>query len=301
MISCLKKFAGRIYGISLILVVLPGCHARELPGSGTDPLRFSAYWYQGKAEVSSYALTQARYGQAHDGKAVLIFVTEDLDTKTQVKLDPCAARSAKPVKVMKLNTLREFVTGLYDYRMMSSVFTPVRITDEPHSLKVVTSTQDWCGQTFLQANWKGNRYDLNGFSYFENEGDTQGRLKAAWLEDEVWTRIRIDPSSLPQKEIEITPGFVQARLEHRAPAVEKAYGALMDKDSSRIYTLRYSSIARELEIEFEKAFPHRILRWRETDNGQSTSAVLINTLVTAYWMQNTAADEVWRDRLNLVR
>ncbi|MDP7238046.1 MAG: hypothetical protein QGI34_15090, partial [Candidatus Latescibacteria bacterium] len=41
------------------------------------PASFGDYWYQGKAEITSYTLKQARYGEIHDGHVVLIFVTED--------------------------------------------------------------------------------------------------------------------------------------------------------------------------------------------------------------------------------
>ncbi|MEM1407815.1 MAG: septum formation inhibitor Maf, partial [Bacteroidota bacterium] len=37
---------------------------------------FNNYWYAGKAEITSYELKQSRYGEVHDGEAVLIFVTE---------------------------------------------------------------------------------------------------------------------------------------------------------------------------------------------------------------------------------
>ena len=48
---------------------------------------FKNYWYQGKAEVASYKLEQARYGEMRDGHAVLVFVTEDFSKSKQVKLD----------------------------------------------------------------------------------------------------------------------------------------------------------------------------------------------------------------------
>ncbi len=49
----------------------------------TDKL--SDYWYQGKAEITSYTLLQNRYKDVHPGSAVLVFVTEDFLTDKQVK------------------------------------------------------------------------------------------------------------------------------------------------------------------------------------------------------------------------
>ena len=50
------------------------------------------YWYQGKAEISRFELQQSRYGEVHQGDAVMIFVTEDFRTDIQVKLE------MKPIK-----------------------------------------------------------------------------------------------------------------------------------------------------------------------------------------------------------
>jgi hypothetical protein len=229
----------------------------------------------------------------------MVFVTEDLSRKKQVKLDDPAGNRADPVKVLKLNQTRAFVTGIYAYNTMTSVFTPVDTEADPHSLKVTTGVQDWCGQTFLQANWKGNRYDVVGYSYFEGEGDISLRLHAAWLEDELWNRIRIDPASLPEGRIEIVPAFLHARFAHEASTVQAANASRMHTDSTTTYVVAYSEIPRRLEITFERSFPHRILAWRESVDKEVTEAELINTLVTPYWTQNRPEDELLRDRLRL--
>ena len=39
------------------------------------------YWYNSEAEITSYNLKQARYGEIHEGKAALIFVTEPFSKK----------------------------------------------------------------------------------------------------------------------------------------------------------------------------------------------------------------------------
>jgi alkaline phosphatase len=47
--------------------------------------------------------------------------------------------------VLKLNMTREFVTGVYPYNTMLSVFTPVEV--EARSPKLTASVTEWCGQT----------------------------------------------------------------------------------------------------------------------------------------------------------
>ena len=111
---------------------------------------FQSYWYQGLAELSRYELTQSRYGELHEGEAVLIFVTEDFLTDLQVKHEYGPATNA--VSVLKLNAYRRFYTGLYPYNVMTSVFTPV---DGSPTLKVANSVHEWCGISYMQINSAG--------------------------------------------------------------------------------------------------------------------------------------------------
>ena len=95
------------------------------------PPAFGSYWFQGKAELTSYTLSQARYGELHPGEAVLIFVTEDFSRKKQVKLDDPAAAGADKVPVLKLNFEKKFGTGIYPYSLLTSVFLPLDAARDP--------------------------------------------------------------------------------------------------------------------------------------------------------------------------
>ena len=106
---------------------------------------FKTYWYQGKAELTRYVLSQARYGDLHGGEAVLIFVTEDFLPKVQVKQERGDAPDA--LSVLKLNAYRRFYTGIYPYTIMTSSFTPV-VPPRAPVLKVSTTVQEWCGQAY---------------------------------------------------------------------------------------------------------------------------------------------------------
>jgi len=63
---------------------------------------FKKYWYAGNAEISSYELEQARYGEIRKGKAVLVYVTEDFLPKEQVKAD---YQNPENIPVLKLKNL----------------------------------------------------------------------------------------------------------------------------------------------------------------------------------------------------
>ncbi|MEL6639199.1 MAG: septum formation inhibitor Maf, partial [Bacteroidota bacterium] len=114
--------------------------------------QFDEYWYRGEAELNSYRLEQARYGEIHEGEAVLVFVTEPFSRTKQVKLDDPGLTPQDRVSVMKLNLTKKFYTGVYPYSIMQSTFTPIDWETFPNSLKVSTSTQEWCGHTFTQLN-----------------------------------------------------------------------------------------------------------------------------------------------------
>lgn len=268
---------------------------------------FKSYWYQGKSEVSHYQLTQARYGELRDSsQAILIFVTEDFLTDKQVKSD----NAGKGTSVLKLNFIKRFVTGIYDYSMMTSVFTPVNREEFPNTMKITSSSQDWCGQTFMQMNFKNNQYHISSLSYFESEGDENITLDKTLLEDEIWSLIRISPENLPQEKIKIIPGTIQSRLRHKKLSVEDAVASIETvKGNEKIncYTVSYPESERVLKIFYEKEFPYMIIGWEETykdgfgDKAKvlTTKATLKKSVLTDYWTKNSIADSLSRKQLGL--
>lgn len=279
--------------------------ANSTNAADTPSAEFRAYWFAGKAELSSYTLDQVQYGRSNPGEAVLIFVTEDFRTDQQVKLE--SGDRSKATTVLKLNAVRKFVTGIYDYSVMTSVFMPVETRLFPHALKVTTSVQEWCGQTCQQLNLRGRQYRVMGHSYFEKEADDESSFDRAWLEDELWTRLRLDPESLPIGAMEVVPSLLFSRLKHQNLKPQPARAALTDTTfqglNVRVYTLDYPALARSVRLFFERPFPHQIIGWEETSfaDGKTltTRAVRKNTLKIDYWNHNHSADQVLRDSLAL--
>ena len=75
-------------GIGLGLVGCGGgVQAAEFADVSQSPEGFWDHWGDGQAEIAGYALTQPRYGQLRNGRAVHISVTEDFTRKTRVKSD----------------------------------------------------------------------------------------------------------------------------------------------------------------------------------------------------------------------
>ncbi len=284
------------------------------------PPGFGAYWFQGKAELTSYDLTQARYGELHRGEAVLVFVTEDISRKKQVKLDKPAAAGTDRLPVLKLNFNKKFNTGVYPYSILTSTFTPLDLAADPRSPKVSMSMQEWCGHVFTQLNLGSKGYTVSQKSYFESEGDTESSLEAALLEDELWNRIRLNPAGLPTGAIRLVPGTAYCRMQHLPLRPEAATASLhtalpsasaAGAAPSQAYTVAYAGPKQHtLNIYFEQAFPHRILGWGETylDGPGVAQPRLLTTRATRrrsilldYWRTHNNADAAWRDSLGLPR
>lgn len=266
------------------------------------PEAFNDYWFSGEAELTRYALSQSRYGEIHEGDAVLIFVTEDFRTDRQVKYEGGSREGVAPI--LKLNFTRKFITGIYPYSMMTSVFSPVNY-NQP-TLKTSTTSQEWCGHTFDQLNYRNGGYEGQLRSYFQEEGDREYELPAAVLEDGLWTTLRLNPEALPTGEIEVIPSATFLRLRHLEHQVMKATATLSEVENAELsdqplrqYRLAYQGIPRVLEITFERAFPHTIVAWSEQDQSLTTRAVRTHSIKSPYWSKNGNQDRALRKELGL--
>ena len=298
------------FAMLILLLVACGSSPEEIRDAiPADPGQFSGYWYQGKAEITRYVLKQARYGEIHEGDAVLIFVTEDLLEDLQVKRDH-GNKKADPV--LKLNFTKVFDTGLYPYSLMTSTFSKVGF-DEVSTPKVSFSGQEWCGHVYSQLNRRGNGYEGTIHSYFQDEADQTIEIDDVLLEDAIWTTIRIAPDKLPLGNLKILASLEHSRLRHHPIQPEKAKATIdvvkdkrFSKDQLHVYTLEYQS-GRSLSIYFEQAPPHRIKGWEETvmsgfgDNAKrlSTVATMTHSIFEPYWQMNSKSHSKEKTRLGL--
>ena len=265
-----------------------------------DPKRdlnqqFKQYWYDGQAEITSFKLKQSRYGELREGTAVLVYVTEDFLPDEQVKAN---MQNENTVPVLKLNTTKKFLTGIYPYSIMSSTFYP--LANKSHAIKVVNSSQEWCGQMYAQLNNRDG-FTVTAHDYFEGGADQDFRLSESILEDELWTQLRTAPSELPTGSQKVIPSLEYLRLNHKKI---KAYEAEITKTDSA-YRIKYSELNRTLNIDFEPNFPFKINGWQETvpvgSSGkiQTSTAVKIKTLKTPYWKRTTEKYRALRDSLKI--
>ena len=262
---------------------------------------FKKYWYSGKAEITSYELKQARYGEIREGKSVLIFVTEPFLPGKQVKAD---RNNPENISVLKLNATKKYLTGIYPYSIMSSTFYPVG--DNQHAIKTALSVQEWCGQVYSQLNNR-EQFEFTSHSYFESEADENLKLDKALLENEIWNKIRINPDNLPLGEIEIIPSLEFFRMKHQDIKAFKAIASIEVNNGMRSYFINYQDIERKLTIDFSDSFPHEIESWSEEfksgfgPNAQvmTSTGKKLKRIKTAYWGQNSNEYVHLRDSLGL--
>ena len=271
---------------------------QNLSSSSSIPLNndFKNYWFDGLAEISTYALEQSRYGSPRMGSAVLIYVTEDFLPNAQVKADQ---KSKSTNTILKLNRTKNFLTGIYPYSIMTSVFS--KLGQIRPLVKTTTSIQEWCGHTYLQLNRRGG-LDVKRHSYFEGEADRNLQFKDALTEEEIWTWIRTQPELLPIGDFKILPAFEFLQLKHKPLKLYDVKTTIDYNDSLNTYHMTYPELFRKLSIKFSTKAPFRILGWVERNlksTDQKTIAQIINTVKLPYWKLNKLGDESFRDSLGL--
>ncbi|PIB27918.1 septum formation inhibitor Maf [Maribacter sp. 4G9] len=265
------------------------------------PQEFKEYWYSGTAEITSYELEQARYGELRTGKAVMIYVTEPFEKDKQIKADN---PSPNNVPVLKLNASKKYLTGIYPYSIMTSSFYPVY--DNQHALKVTFSAQEWCGHVYAQINNK-EEFQVTSHSYFESEGDQEFNLKKTILENELWNKLKISPENLPQGKLQIVPSLEFIRLRHKELKAYDAEATLTNSEGLYTYEIKYPELERTLSITFQNSFPYSIEGWTETmksgfgpdAQALKSTARKIKSINTPYWQQNANKDIYLRDSLGL--
>ncbi len=270
----------------------------------TDKAILPPYWYQGKAEVNSFDLQQERYGSIRTGHAILIYVTEDFLTDKQVKNE--ANVNTSSTLVLKHNLIRRFTTGLYDYSLMSSVFSPLTNISRPNALKISTTLQDWCGTSSVQLNKKSDMWNVSLRSYFEKENDQDFSIDNAYSEDELMNLIRMAPEKLPTGIVDVVPMMQAALMQHWPIKAYKVKASITDYSNTefvgknlRSYTLTFSGLSRMVSYIFESESPYRIVGWSETTNGKdgkplTTTAKLHNTSMEEYWKENKPENDKMR-------
>ena len=278
-----------------------------------DENLFWKQWGDGQAEVSAYDLAMPRYKELRRGVAVSIFVTESFSNTLRVKADPGKHPASDIVPVMKLNLMKDFQTGIYDYHDMLSAFgalAPANGLAAGVLTKTVYSRQEWCGSTFNMALLDKSRVKIATHSYFDGEGDQQRELAMqpnAMTEDGLWFWARgwAQPVLGPG-EVKAVPMLTSAEPGQgmlqwtnvqlkRAPLTKKIAvdGQTLDAD---LYTAQVMNGVRK-DFYVERGGQRRILRW---DFSTGERGQLIKSARLKYWELNGKGGEAALKQLGVL-
>lgn len=259
-------------------------------------------YFSGQAEICTYEVSKARYNNNHPGEAVLVYVTEQFNADKQVKSDNPQPKVS--YTVLKLNYLLRFSTGIYDYSMFTSVFTPAYLDEINYPVKMTNSSQDWCGQSFMQVNQKED-YHIQLRSYFESEGDVDSHIAKVYSEDNFLTMVRIAPESLPTGDVEVLPSLNYLRTAHIETKPYAAIAKLEKNESEWVYSYEIPTLKRSVKLCIDPSSNYRITSWTENypivfdGEMRTTTYTLKAVTVSKYWEKNNLEDTPLRDSLNL--
>ena len=288
----------------IITTFLISCTSAAQNSNLTVSQQMKDYYADGKAEINVYELSQERYGEIRSGTQVQIYVAEDFLLDKQVKNESYSSKNS--TWVLKRIETRDFITGIYPYHMFSSSFTAFNQDRHPRTLKIAASSQEWCGTSYAQLNYSQNAYDYQLHSYFENEVDTEARIKNAISEEEIFTKLKMNPDLLPNGEFNLIPSQITSRFLHLYPGSFKS-SARKEEYTGEAYKaaivliIDTPELSRSLRIIFENKMPYTILEWTETYSNKNsiTSARLVKQAKESYWQQNSVSDEFRRKDLGL--
>jgi hypothetical protein len=279
------------------------------PASAQD---FWKHWGDGRAELNGYSLVQPRYGAPRKGTAVYVFVTEDFSDSLRVKADPGKHPAADVYPVMKLNAVRDFQTGVYDYNVMTSTF--LRVARGWPLEKVSFSSQEWCGHVWHQLVPRAGRLEGLFHSYFDGEADGTDALEmpaGGVLEDALpilvrgWNGAILDPGQ--GRTVPFLPSLLSARLLHRPLAwtratITRSASTTRVKVPAGAFEVSVYEVAieggRNLSFAVEASPPFRLVRQTGADGEQLQ---LEGSTRLSYWQLNKPGDERHLKELGLGR
>lgn len=270
--------------------------------------RFWDHWGDGRAELSGYRLKTPRYGEVRDGRATLVVVTENFTDGQRVKSD---GRDPDAYPVLKLNTVRDFQTGIYDYNVMTSTFHRLDSAGSVgRPVKVSMSMQEWCGHVYEQVLPYSDRTEWTSHSYFDGEADRLADLGVradGMYEDALPVVVRglLGPLVKPGSTVTypVLPTLESGRKRHVAPTWDTLTLSMAEDPEpvtvpAGTFTVRAvtSRVGRGPTTTWfvEQDWPHRLVRWSSTDGEE---AELLGTERLPYWERHNNGDEALLDKL----
>jgi hypothetical protein len=318
------KFAPASTWFRILALAVIGAAAATGSAHAATPAAttFESHWEDGKAELNGYRYSVTRYGTPRRGTAIMVYVTEPFSTTKIVKVNDPKKAPGDTYEALKLNFIRDFQTGIYDYNTMVSVFVRTR---DFSPVKTTFSAAEWCGHVFEELIYEPHHIADRYTSYFEDESSIQRirRFDDEVAEENLYVLLRglrgdyLKPGE--RRRVHFLPGAFYRRLTHQ-PFVWSS--ALIERDrasqqvsvpagrfEASLYVVRVDG-GREGRFWVESAYPHRIVRWAWTSTAApkgkgwspseaTDSGELAGSARLAYWTLHDPGDEKYLQVLGL--
>jgi hypothetical protein len=236
-------------------------------------------------------------------------VTEDFTRAGRVKTD---GGHHDEFPVVKLNAVRDWQTGVYDYNVMTSTFLPLDgSVRRGIPTKVSFSSQEWCGHIWEQMRIDGSAAGRTSHSYFDGEADhfeTLAIPDGGTFADAMPLLVRGLVGELLQPGEQVEVPWLRSAMNRHLNHENTLWGLALLSRSTETTELRVP--AGDFLVEtwtatdatgsttwfVEAAAPRRLVAW-ETSDGER--AELTGELRSSYWNQNKPGDETLRAKLGL--
>ncbi len=223
---------------------------------------FTDYWKNGRIEITKYELKEDSISVGEGSLSFNIHSVEGVNKNDSIQV----LHSDFAGKIHKEN---------YDYSAMTSAYLPLNLMLRPHAMKVINSVQEPAENSFLELSQIPKSYEIASKNTFKEKTKEHFILERKNLEDELWTKIRMNPNDLPTGDIEIIPSFAYWQSVRKSPNIYEAKAELKDYAGTeftgkklKIYSLDYPDLKRNLSIVFEGDFPFEIVGWKRVSEGK---------------------------------
>ncbi|MDZ7899765.1 MAG: hypothetical protein U5N85_17295 [Arcicella sp.] len=223
---------------------------------------FQKHWKNQDIENTKFILIQ---DSVTIGEATLSYTLKDFG-----KDQPNGA-----IPSLSSNFTQKISQKNYHYSENSTVITPLNTPRYAHALSIISSSQSNDGTDFLSLQHEPKSYLFVGRNSTEQEKEIHRVTEKGNLEDEIWTKIRMNPDALPQGEFEMIPSLGYWNKTHESPNAQEVKAELKSEEGNpklKIYSLDYPEIKRKLDITFGVNPPYRIYKFEETIEGKKIIA-----------------------------
>lgn len=259
-----KRLLLSILAVMAVLCVLPeaSCDSPGYPPGYFD----NPAWDNGKAELCVYEATVEKYRRPRTASVKMILVKERFCADKLVK----TAAEEESFEVIKFHSIQKVPTGIYDYFQTKSIFFD---RGTGRVVKYTMSSQDGCGNTFMEFLARGRKGTFLFHSYWDDQGDRALELD---ITDEVFydalpVTLRTRLTEGLDERISLIPGLVSNKMvapspfEARLTMVKRAGSDMGLPDRKELFEVTVVTGTAKEVLLFDAAFPNRLVRWERAD------------------------------------